>query len=130
MPDTSTSDKTSSTAQQKARSKKNPRARTGKRLGGSSKSPKNGATTSVKTPVKSSKPAQIGKRSSRRKDPAALLELAESKLKQAEMLLSVSRKIAAIESLEEVLRTLINITTKELNAERGTLFLNDPNTGE
>ncbi len=53
-----------------------------------------------------------------------------SRLKQAEMLLDISRKVAAIESLDEVLATLVEVTTWELNAERGTLFLNDPQTGE
>ena len=80
--------------------------------------------------AKKPKPAQIGRRSKRKSDPTELLARADKKLKQAEMLLDVSRRIAAIESLEEVLRTLINITTEELNAERGTLFLNDPATGE
>ena len=54
----------------------------------------------------------------------------DKKLKQAEMLLSVSRKVAAIESLDEILTTLVEMTTWELGAERGTLFLNDPATGE
>ncbi len=55
----------------------------------------------------------------------------ESKrLEQAEMLLDISRKVAAIESLDEVLATLVEVTTWELGAERGTLFLNDPQTGE
>ncbi len=53
-----------------------------------------------------------------------------SRLKQAEMLLDISRKVAAIESLDEVLATLVEVTTWELEAERGTLFLNDPQTGE
>ncbi|NNF51828.1 MAG: GAF domain-containing protein, partial [Gammaproteobacteria bacterium] len=59
-----------------------------------------------------------------------LLARAEKKLAQAEMLLGVSRRIAAIESLDEVLKTLIVIATEELNAERGSLFLNDPQTDE
>jgi len=46
------------------------------------------------------------------------------------MLLSVSRKVVAIESLDEILTTLVEMTTWELGAERGTLFLNDPATGE
>ena len=54
----------------------------------------------------------------------------ESRLQQAEMLLSVSRRVAAIETLDEVLETLVEMTTWELGAERGTLFLNDPDSGE
>ena len=64
------------------------------------------------------------------KDVDARLALADKKLKQAEMLLSVSRKVAAIEGLDEILKTLIEITTYELGAERGSLFLNDAETGE
>ena len=49
---------------------------------------------------------------------------------QAEMLLDISRKVAAIESLDEVLAVLMEMTTWELGAERSSLFLNDPQTGE
>ena len=55
---------------------------------------------------------------------------AHRKLRQAEMLLDVSRKVAAIESLDEVLNILVKMTTWEMGAERGTLFLNDAQTGE
>ena len=46
------------------------------------------------------------------------------------MLLNVSRRVAAIETLDEVLATLVEMTTFEIGAERGTLFLNDPITDE
>lgn len=73
----------------------------------------------------------IKSRSSRKSsDPSARLALADKKLKQAEMLLAVSRKVAAIESLDEILKTLVEMTTYELGAERGSLFLNDSATGE
>ncbi len=52
------------------------------------------------------------------------------RLKKAEMLLNISRRVATIESVEEIIATLVELTTWELNAERGTLFLNDPQTGE
>ena len=58
------------------------------------------------------------------------LRQADRKLKQAEMLLNVSRRVAAIETLDEVLATLVEMTTFEIGAERGTLFLNDPITDE
>ncbi|GHB04627.1 hypothetical protein GCM10009069_29050 [Algimonas arctica] len=51
-------------------------------------------------------------------------------LRRAEMLLTVSRKIAAIDSLDEALITLVDLISKELGAERSTLFLNDPLSGE
>ena len=58
------------------------------------------------------------------------LREADWRLKQAEMLLNVSRRLAAIESLNEVLATIVEIIALELKAERGSLFLNDPVTGE
>ena len=58
------------------------------------------------------------------------LQQAEMKLRQAEMLLNVSRRVAAIESLDEVLKTLVELIAMELGAERASLFLNDPTTSE
>src|ERR1039457_954888 len=52
------------------------------------------------------------------------------RLKLVELLLDVSRRMAAYDSLDDVLRTLVEMTTAELDAERGTLFLNDPETNE
>ena len=44
------------------------------------------------------------------------------RLKLVELLLEVSRRMAAYDSLDEVLRTLVEMTTAELGAERGTLL--------
>ncbi len=52
------------------------------------------------------------------------------KLHRAELLLEVSRSAAGFETLSEVLKKVVEITAKETGAERGTLFLNDPETGE
>jgi len=52
------------------------------------------------------------------KGPDDALSRTDKKLKQAEMLLSVSRKVAAIESLDEILTTLVEMTTWELSAAR------------
>jgi len=52
------------------------------------------------------------------------------RLHQAEILLNVTRTIAAFETLDEVLMALVELTTRELGAERGTIFLNDPDTSE
>ena len=46
------------------------------------------------------------------------------------MLLDLSKRVAAIESLDEILEILVEMTTWEVDAERGTLFLNDAQTGE
>ena len=54
----------------------------------------------------------------------------ERRLYRCELLLGISRKIAAMDSLDEILETLIGLTTRELKAERGSLFLNDDQTGE
>jgi adenylate cyclase len=53
-----------------------------------------------------------------------------SKTSEAELLLNISRTIAVFETLDEILVTMFEITTRELNADRGTIFLNDPDTGE
>ncbi len=58
------------------------------------------------------------------------LKKAKKDLRKKELLLSVTQKIAGKDSLSEILWELIEITTRELKAERGSLFLNDPITGE
>ncbi len=52
------------------------------------------------------------------------------RLREAELLLEITRRISAMDSLDAVLNTLVEMTTSELNAERGSLFLNDPDTHE
>jgi adenylate cyclase len=52
------------------------------------------------------------------------------KLNEAALLLDISKSIAAFETLDEILATLVEITTRELKADRGTIFLNDGETGE
>ncbi len=60
-------------------------------------------------------------------------ESIESKLRRltrAETLLDVYRRSAGLESLDEVLHTIVEISTQETAAERGSLFLFDDQTGE
>ena len=52
------------------------------------------------------------------------------KLKRTELLLEIPRKIAGLSSLSKILWTLIEFVTEELDADRGTLFLNDQETNE
>ena len=52
------------------------------------------------------------------------------RLREAELLLDVARKMSVTESLDEVLSALLDAATAELNTERGTLFLNDYETNE
>lgn len=51
-------------------------------------------------------------------------------LRRANMLLEVSRRCAALNDLNSVLIELVALTSRELGCERGTLFLNDPETNE
>ncbi|MFC1608108.1 GAF domain-containing protein [Candidatus Latescibacterota bacterium] len=63
-------------------------------------------------------------------------EVAESltdarlRLREAEMLLNISKTMATFETLDEMLSKLVEITTDEVGADRGTIFLNDQSTGE
>jgi adenylate cyclase len=63
------------------------------------------------------------------KKPAAGQER-RRKTNEAELLLDISKTIAAFETLDEILKSLVEITTRELKADRGTIFLNDSETGE
>ena len=54
----------------------------------------------------------------------------DRRLREAEMLLNLTRTVAAYETLDEVLGALVGMTTREVGAERSTLFLNDEKTGE
>ncbi len=48
----------------------------------------------------------------------------------AETLLHVSRTVSAMETLDDALAALVEMTVLETGSDRGTLFLNDPATGE
>ncbi len=52
------------------------------------------------------------------------------RLRTAELLLEISHKMAEFDTLDEVLNALVEMTTAQLNAARGSLFLNDPATNE
>jgi adenylate cyclase len=87
-----------------------------------------------KIPVSESKIAgdkiTSSKRTNSNEDLSILLDKTESKLHRTEMLLSVTQKIAGLKNLSEILWTLIEMTTEEMDADRGSLFLNDALTGE
>ena len=57
-------------------------------------------------------------------------ETHEEQLKHLQMLIEVGRKVAAQDTLDTVLETLIDLACEETRADRGTLFLNDTATGE
>ncbi|MBI3373404.1 MAG: GAF domain-containing protein [Betaproteobacteria bacterium] len=52
------------------------------------------------------------------------------RLRHVELMLEITRKMAAMDSLDDVLHTLLTLSTREIGAERGSLFLNDEKTGE
>ena len=52
------------------------------------------------------------------------------RLKLVEMLLEVSRCMASYDNLDDILHALVDMTTREIGGERGSLFLNDPSTNE
>lgn len=62
-------------------------------------------------------------------DSDALIDQAK-RLHLAETLVDVSRTVAALDSLDEVLASLVAMTAAALRAERTTLFLNDATTNE
>ena len=52
------------------------------------------------------------------------------RLKQAEMLLNISKTVAAYETLDDMLKILVDMVTEETAADRATIFLTDSETGE
>ncbi|MES2322871.1 MAG: GAF domain-containing protein [Pseudomonadota bacterium] len=64
------------------------------------------------------------------KRPVSEAGAQKRRLRQVELLLEVSRRMAAYDTLDEILTALVEVTTEELDAERGTLFLNDSETNE
>ncbi len=53
-----------------------------------------------------------------------------SRLRRSELLLNLGQRVGSIENLDELLATLVGIVAAETDAERGTLFLNDPTSNE
>ena len=47
---------------------------------------------------------------------------------QAEMLLNISKTVAAYETLDDMLRILVDMITEQVDADRATIFMNDPET--
>src|ERR1700722_16184760 len=52
------------------------------------------------------------------------------KLVRGEMLLDITRELAGTDNLNDVLVKMVEITARETDCERATLFLNDEQTGE
>src|SRR5947209_8588233 len=82
--------------------------------------------------TRSSRPCASAWRSQMPADTSSAATLAEQakRLHVAETLLYVSRTVSAMETLDEVLAALIEMTVRETGSDRGTLFLNDPRSEE
>ena len=102
-------------------------AKVAKTANGAKAAKSNGATPQRK---KKSNGAAAARPKRRTNGGAQSAEERQQKISQAELLLSVSNKLAAHQTLDEQLQTLIDMTNSVLGVERGTLFLNDNQTGE
>ena len=78
------------------------------------------AVADAAAPEEESKPARRGA------DERAL----RKRLARAEFLLGVTHKVATLKSLDQVFSAIVDIAVEKLNAERGSIFLHDANTGE
>ncbi len=54
----------------------------------------------------------------------------KKQIHQMGLLLRVAKEVAAIDTLDEMLRAIVDVSAQETGAERGTLFLTDERTGE
>ncbi len=72
----------------------------------------------------------VDKRNGKRISVPGVRASHDRRLRFAELLLGISQKMSGMDTLDEVLTSLVEVTTAELKAERGTLFLNDPETNE
>ncbi|TCS61346.1 GAF domain-containing protein [Varunaivibrio sulfuroxidans] len=84
--------------------------------------------TKTSAPKKPSSPAR--KQPESNGAPRRTPSTSALRLRRTEMLLDISHKMAALDTLDEVLLALVDIVTHETKAERGSLFLNDPSSGE
>jgi adenylate cyclase len=58
------------------------------------------------------------------------LNFYKTELKKTELLLEINKKIAGLKNLSEILWTIIDFVTENVDGDRGTLFLNDSETNE
>jgi adenylate cyclase len=62
--------------------------------------------------------------------PVTFGETAHRQISRLELLLKVAKNVAAQDTLEEMLRTIVETSGTQTGADRGTLFLNDERSGE
>ena len=54
----------------------------------------------------------------------------QSELKKTELLLEITKRIAGLKDLSQILWTIIDFVTLNVDGDRGSLFLNDEETNE
>lgn len=64
------------------------------------------------------------------KKPSGVTAKENGAIGQMKLLLSVSRELARLKTLDDMLHYLVHISAQEVGGDRGTLFLNDSETGE
>ncbi|HWE51203.1 MAG TPA: GAF domain-containing protein [Bryobacteraceae bacterium] len=62
--------------------------------------------------------------------PSVASTIEQQQIEQMGLLLRVARDVAAQDTLDQMLRSVVEVSTEETGAESGTLFLNDERTGE
>ena len=88
-------------------------------------------TPSARKKASAKKPAPKKRANAKAKAADQSLSSDERKrLVRAEMLLGLSHQMASIETLDGVLRELVDVISDKTNADRSSLFLNDAETGE
>ena len=65
-----------------------------------------------------------------KKDKNNDINFYKSELTKTQLLLEINKKIAGIKNLSEILWTIIDFVTENVNGDRGSLFLNDEETNE
>ncbi|MBF0144079.1 MAG: GAF domain-containing protein [Magnetococcales bacterium] len=65
-----------------------------------------------------------------RRQPSASVVAAKRRLRHLELLLDLSKEVAAQDELDAMLRIMVDAIVLEIDCERGSIFLNDENTGE
>ncbi|MBL4615259.1 MAG: GAF domain-containing protein [Magnetovibrio sp.] len=83
-----------------------------------------------KTPAKKKRGNAKAPSKAKARDVTKLSAAEIHRLQRADLLLGISRHMAGIETLDEVLSELVAIVSRETSAERSSLFLNDMETGE
>ncbi|MDQ6991901.1 MAG: GAF domain-containing protein [Mariprofundus sp.] len=54
----------------------------------------------------------------------------KERIKHLEMLLDVSRHVASMETMDEILTALVKMTSRAIDAQRSSIFINDAQSGE